>query len=60
MRAVQKQAPSPAIERDTLLRQIAVLDDAFAQGKIKEVDYSARRAELKEELRELWDDETTA
>jgi mono/diheme cytochrome c family protein len=55
-RAVQKQVVSPVAERDLLLRQIALLDDAFAQGKMKEADYAARRAELKEQLRDVWDE----
>ncbi len=55
-RAAQAQVATPAAERDSLLRQLALLDDAFAQGKLKEADYAARRTALKAELREVWDE----
>lgn len=58
MRAVRAQVSSPANERDLLLRQIALLDDEFAQGKLKEADYTTRRAQLKDELREMWEEVT--
>ncbi|MCS7088295.1 MAG: cytochrome c [Thermoflexales bacterium] len=41
--------------RQTLLRQIARLDDAFAQGKLREADYHEQRQRLKAELREIWE-----
>lgn len=56
-RSVRAQVTSPATERDLLLRQIALLDDEFAQGKLKEADYTTRRAQLKEELREVWEED---
>jgi hypothetical protein len=55
VRAIRAQQLSPAKQRDLLLRQIALLDDEYAQGKVKEADYRAHRERLKEELREEWD-----
>jgi mono/diheme cytochrome c family protein len=55
VRAIRAQQLSPAKQRDLLLRQLALLDDEFAQGKVKEADYRATRERLKEELREEWD-----
>jgi mono/diheme cytochrome c family protein len=54
VRAIRKQQLSPAKQRDLLLRQIALLDDEYALGKVKEADYRAQRERLKEELREEW------
>jgi mono/diheme cytochrome c family protein len=55
VRSIRKQQLSPAKQRDLLLRQIALLDDEHAMGKVKDADYQAQRARLKEELREEWD-----
>lgn len=41
--------------RRELLREIARLDDAFAQGKLREADYRAQRQRLKAELAEIWE-----
>ena len=55
VRAIRRQQLSPAKQRDMLLRQIALLDDDHAMGKVKEADYEAQRKRLKEELHEAWD-----
>ena len=56
VRAIRAKAPSPAKQRDMLLRQIALLDDEHALGKVKEADYRAQRERLKEELSDIWDE----
>ena len=43
-----------AAERDTLLRHIAALDDAFDAGQLPEADYHAQREELKRRLAAVW------
>ncbi len=53
----QKKQPaadrSLAIQKETLIDQIAALDDEFAAGKIDEVNYKAKRAKLKDKLVKL-------
>jgi mono/diheme cytochrome c family protein len=52
----QKKQPavvSAAIQKDALIDQIAALDDEFAEGKIDEINYKARRAKLKDKLVKL-------
>jgi hypothetical protein len=57
----QKKQPvaerSLAIQKEALIDQIAALDDEFAEGKIDEVNYKARRAKLMEKLVKLMDQE---
>jgi mono/diheme cytochrome c family protein len=50
-------ARSLSIEKEALIDQIAALDDDFAEGKIDEVNYKARRAKLKDKLIKLMDEE---
>jgi len=38
-----------------MLRQIAALDDDFAQAKIKEPAYRKQREALKDELKDIWE-----
>ncbi len=60
-RRAQKQQPavdrSAAIQKEALIDQIAALDDDFADGKIDEVNYKARRAKLKAQLVKLMEEE---
>lgn len=42
------------VEADTLLRDIAELDDAFEAGTVDEATYQARRDELKRQLAAVW------
>jgi len=44
---------SPEMQRDLLIDQIAALDDEFEAGSIDEVNYTAKRARLKERLLKL-------
>ena len=46
-----------AIEKEALIDQIAALDDDFAEGKIDEVNYKAKRAKLKDKLIKLMAEE---
>jgi mono/diheme cytochrome c family protein len=46
-----------AIQQEALIDQIATLDDEFAEGKIDEVNYKARRAKLKDKLVKLMEEE---
>lgn len=39
---------------DTLIQQIANLDDAFAAGEVDEPTYRQQRQQLKDELKSLW------
>jgi mono/diheme cytochrome c family protein len=50
------QVASLPQRRDYLLRQIAALDDDFAQGKTKEPAYRKQREQLVAELKEIWED----
>jgi hypothetical protein len=45
-----------AHERQTLLAQIAELDNRFAGGKLKEPAYRKERTQLKAQLREIWEE----
>ncbi len=42
-------------QRDALLRQLALLDDDFAAGKLKEREYGKQREQLKDELKDVWE-----
>ncbi len=57
----QKKRPSAErsaeIEKEALIDQIAALDDEFAEGKIDEINYKAKRAKLKDKLVKLMDEE---
>jgi mono/diheme cytochrome c family protein len=57
----QKKQPvavdNTAAQREGLIDQIAALDDEFADGQIDEINYKAKRAQLKEKLLKLMDDE---
>jgi hypothetical protein len=57
----QKKQPSAersaAIQKEALIDQIAALDDEFAEGKIDEVNYKAKRAKLKDKLVKLMEEE---
>jgi mono/diheme cytochrome c family protein len=59
----QKKQPAAAsprsaeIQREVLIDQIASLDDDFAEGKLDEINYKAKRAKLKEKLMKLMDEE---
>lgn len=44
-----------ALDRETLLAEIAALDDAFEAGEIDEETYQLERAELKEALLAIWE-----
>ncbi len=46
-----------AVQKEALIDQIAALDDDFADGKIDEVNYKAKRAKLKDKLIKLMDEE---
>ena len=46
---------NPAQRREALLGEIAMLDNDFEAGKLKERDYERRRAQLKADVRDLWD-----
>jgi mono/diheme cytochrome c family protein len=48
---------SAEIQREVLIDQIAALDDEFAEGKLDEINYKAKRAKLKEKLMKLMDEE---
>lgn len=48
---------SVAIQKEALIDQIAALDDEFAEGKIDEVNYKAKRTKLKDKLIKLMDEE---
>jgi mono/diheme cytochrome c family protein len=50
-------ARSLAIQKEALIDQIAALDDEFAEGKIDEVNYKAKRAKLKDKLIKLMEEE---
>lgn len=48
---------SAEIQREVLIDQIAALDDDFAEGKLDEINYKAKRAKLKEKLMKLMEEE---
>jgi len=50
-------ARSAAIQKEALIDQIAALDDEFAEGKLDEVNYKAKRAKLKDKLVKLMEEE---
>jgi mono/diheme cytochrome c family protein len=45
-------------EQESLIRQIADLDDSFEAGRVNRLEYEALRAELKARLAGLFEDET--
>lgn len=49
----QPAATPQAIEKEALIDQIAALDDEFAEGRVDEINYKAKRAKLKEKLVKL-------
>lgn len=51
-----RTATPPIAEQDALLQAIAALDDAYAQQAIGRRPYERRRAELKEQLLNLWEE----
>ncbi|MDA0745193.1 MAG: hypothetical protein O2954_01660 [bacterium] len=51
--APTKNTPNLQTRRSALLQQIAELDDRFADGKLSEKDYEARRSAFKAEVVEL-------
>ena len=57
----QKKQPVAAdntdAQREALIDQIAALDDEFADGQIDEINYKAKRAQLKEKLLKLMEEE---
>jgi mono/diheme cytochrome c family protein len=55
-----RQRPAPAIGRQALIQEIALLDEAFELGKIGQEDYQRQREELKAELIDLWTDENNS
>ncbi|GMQ77912.1 MAG: hypothetical protein BMS9Abin02_0403 [Anaerolineae bacterium] len=50
-------APAPVTEREALIQEIALLDEAFELGEIGQDDYQQQREELKAELISVWTDE---
>lgn len=60
-RSLKQPAPaadrSVVIQKEALIDQIAALDDEFAEGKIDEANYKARRAKLKDKLVKLMEEE---
>lgn len=54
VRTIRMQFFTPERGKQTLLSQLAALDDAFAQGKVKPADYQRQRAQLKDELKGYW------
>jgi hypothetical protein len=53
----QPVARSVEIQKEALIDQIAALDDEFAEGKIDEINYKAKRAKLKDKLVKLLEEE---
>lgn len=53
----QPVARSVEIQKEALIDQIAALDDEFAEGKIDEINYKAKRAKLKDKLVKLMEEE---
>jgi mono/diheme cytochrome c family protein len=49
-------ADNTAAQREALIDQIAALDDEFADGQIDEINYKAKRAQLKEKLLKLMEE----
>ncbi len=56
--AEAEEETDPHEERENLLQSIADLDDEYQNGRVKERDYVARRAALKQRLLDLTDDVT--
>jgi cytochrome c553 len=54
-RAAASMGAVVTADRQNLLQQIATLDTAFAQGKLKEDEYRHEREVLIDELRGLWE-----
>jgi mono/diheme cytochrome c family protein len=50
-------ARSAAIQREVLIDQIAALDDDFAEAKLDEINYQAKRTKLKQQLMKLMEEE---
>ena len=50
-------APASVTDRQALLQEIALLDEAFDLGEISQEDYKRQREELKAELIAVWTDE---
>ena len=55
MRLRSARAIPVNVERQQLLGAIAQLDDAYAKGDINERAYTRRRAELKAQLKDIWE-----
>lgn len=53
----ERAAPASELGREAVLREIAALDDAFAEGKIKERAYRRKRQQLKAQALALWNAE---
>ena len=51
----QVRAIPVKVEREQLLSAIAQLDDAYAKGDIAERAYTRRRAEMKAQLKDIWE-----
>lgn len=49
--------PPAEDERDTLLRTLAALDEAYAAGKLRKTSYEQRRRHIKARLVSLWENE---
>jgi mono/diheme cytochrome c family protein len=54
VRSLRRMFASPAAYRHALLTQLADLDARHAAGKIKDEAHQRERAELKQQLREIW------
>lgn len=53
----QDSTRSLEVQKEALIDQIAALDDDYAEGRIDEINYKAKRAKLKEKLLKLMDNE---
>jgi hypothetical protein len=53
-------AETLTLQREQHLREIAALDDDFAQGRLQEHDYRKRRDRLKGELLDVWEQDPPA
>jgi mono/diheme cytochrome c family protein len=54
-RAMRKAYTGGSELREQLLREMAELDDDYTRGKLKEPAYLKQRAQLKEELKKIWE-----
>ena len=52
---VEASYAGAGLDRDTLIAEIAALDDSFEAGEIDEADYQRERAALKEALLAIWE-----